>query len=183
MHLIDYEDLVATHLRRNSRLFHELLDILHRVVGSRIKLKDIIRALFKESFAALANATGLTICSGILTVYCSCENSRTSGLSHPTRTAEKESVCKFSASHRIFQRCGESFLSHHSVECQRSIFSCRYLVFHSFLLNCFFYVGFIHFSSSLVDRNLLSESSPPFADKMKNIYVTAKVQKKLISSP
>ncbi len=68
VHLVDDKHLILTHLRRYSCLFHQSLDVLHRVVAGSVELKDVIRALFVERLAAFAFVAGLTFSSRVLAV-------------------------------------------------------------------------------------------------------------------
>jgi hypothetical protein len=66
--LIYDEHLVFAYLRRHPCLLHEFLDVLHRVVASRIKFENIIGPLFIEGLATLTLITGFTVLGGVLTV-------------------------------------------------------------------------------------------------------------------
>ena len=48
VHLIYDEHRVLSRLRRNLHQFHQILDILHPIIGSGIKLMDAIRAAFSK---------------------------------------------------------------------------------------------------------------------------------------
>ena len=101
VHLVDDEHLVASHLRRNTRLLHQRLDVLHRVVRCSIQLKDVQRALLVEGLAAFALAAGFTVGTGMLAVDGLSKNTGTSGLSYTTRATEQISMCQLSALHRV----------------------------------------------------------------------------------
>ena len=95
MHLIDNIYLIFTDLWRDAHLFHQLTDIIHRIVGSGIKFMDIIRPLFVESHTRFAFVAGFTIGSRRHTVDGFGEDSRTSSLSHPARSAKQISMSQF----------------------------------------------------------------------------------------
>jgi hypothetical protein len=90
--------------------------MLNAIVAGSIKLKDIQRALLGKRLTALALATGITIRSRIGTVDYLGKNTRTSSLTHTTRTAEEIRMRKFSACHGILQRGGECLLSNDSIK-------------------------------------------------------------------
>ena len=41
VHLVDDEYLILAYLRRDARLLHQRLDVLHRVVGGSIQFEDV----------------------------------------------------------------------------------------------------------------------------------------------
>ena len=47
MHLVDNIYFILANLWRDAYLFHQLTDIVHRVVGGSIKFMDIIRPLVR----------------------------------------------------------------------------------------------------------------------------------------
>ena len=124
VHLVDDENLVLAHLRRNACLLHERLDMLHRVVAGGIKLEDVVRALFGKSLAALALSACFAVLSGVHTVDGFGKDACASGLAHTARAAEQVGMGKLSALHGVLQSCSKSLLPHHRVERHRAVFAC-----------------------------------------------------------
>ena len=71
MHLVDNIYFILANLWRDAYLFHQLTDIVHRVVGGSIKFMDIIRPLFVESHTRFTFVTGFTIRSRRCLLYTS----------------------------------------------------------------------------------------------------------------
>ena len=124
MYLVDDEHLVLTDLRRDARLLHQHLDVLHGVVRGSIQLEDVIRPLFVEGLAALAVVASFPLLGRRLTVDGLGEDACAGSLSHASRTAEKVGMSQLSALHRILQRGGQRLLSHHRIEGHRPVFAC-----------------------------------------------------------
>ena len=124
VHLVDDEHLVASYLRRDARLLHERLDVLHRVVGGRVEFEDVVRPLFVESLARLTMVAGLAVLGRGEAVDGLGEDAGAGGLSHAARAAEEVGMGQFSAAHGILQRGGERTLSDNRVECHRAVFAC-----------------------------------------------------------
>ena len=134
MHLVDDENLVASHLRRDASLLHQRLDVLYGVVACSVKFEYVVRALLVERLAALALVACLAVGGGAEAVDGFGENACTGGLSHAARTAEEVGMGKLAALHSVLQRGGESRLSHDGVECRRTVFACGNDVFS----HCYF---------------------------------------------
>ena len=152
VHLVDDEHLVFAHLRRYACLFHQCLDVFHRVVAGGVELKDVVGALLVESLATFALVAGFTVFCGAHTVDGFGKDSGAGGFSHTSRSAEQVGVCQFAAHHRILQCCGECRLSHHRVERHGAVFACR---------NDIFFHGSITF---FVDGG--DQCSPPYGLQM-----------------
>ena len=133
VHLVDDKHLIATHLRRYSRLFHQRFDVLHRVVAGRIKLEYVVRTLLIESLTAFTGIAGLAVFARIFTVNGLRKDASTSGFPYTSRATEQVSMRQFPAFYRILQRCCERMLAHNGVESHRAILPCRYnIIFHFF---------------------------------------------------
>jgi len=128
VHLVDDEYLVPAGLRRNLCLFHQGLDVFHRIVARCVKLKDVHRASVVERAAALALIASLSVGRGVLAIDGLGEDAGTGSLAHSARPAEEISMGQFPASDSILQRCGQGFLPHHGAKGHRTVFSGRYYV-------------------------------------------------------
>ena len=129
VYLIDDEDLVASYLWRNSRLFHQRLDVLDRVVAGSVQFEDVVTASFGERLAAFAFITGLTVGRRVFAVDGFCKDAGAGGLSHPPWPAEKISMGQLSAFHGILQRGGQRLLSHDRIEGHRAVLARRDNIF------------------------------------------------------
>ena len=129
VHLVDDKHLILTHLRRYSCLFHQSLDVLHRVIAGSVEFKDVIRALFVERLAAFAFVAGLTFSSRVLAVDGLGKDTCACSLAHAPWSAEQVGMSQLPALHRVFQRSGKSRLSHNRVEGHRSVFARRNNIF------------------------------------------------------
>ena len=125
VNLVDDEHLVLADLRRNPHLLDEHADVLHRVVRSRVKLVDVVRASLVERLARLALAARLPVRLGIEAVDGLREDAGTGRLAHATRTAEQIRMRQPSALDGILQRHRQRTLSHHRVERHRAVLPCR----------------------------------------------------------
>ena len=124
VHLVDDEHLVASYLRRNARLLHERLDVLHRVVRGGVEFEDVVRPLFVEGLTRLAVVASLALVGRRQTVDGLGEDAGTSGLANASRSAEQVGMGELSTAHSILQRCGERRLSDDAVEGHRAVFTC-----------------------------------------------------------
>ena len=70
-------------------MLHQRLDVLHTVVGCRVKFEDIERPSLVEGAATLALSAGIAGGSGAEAVYYFCEDARTGGLAHAARATEE----------------------------------------------------------------------------------------------
>ena len=124
MHLVDDKHLVFSCLRWYMRLLHQIFDLLYTIVGGSIQFEDVQRTSFCKCLTAFALSTGISCSSWCKTVYHLCKDAGTGSLSYSARSAEQVCMSQFPATHSILQRCGQRTLSHHAIECQRTIFSC-----------------------------------------------------------
>ena len=131
VHLVDDKDLVLTHLRRDARLLHQRLDVLHRVVGGGVEFEDVQRTLLIKRLARLTLVASLALGRRVLTVDGLGKDTGTGGLAHASWSAEQIGMSQFAALHSILQRGGQCRLAHHRVERHGTVFSCRYDIFHT----------------------------------------------------
>ena len=129
VNLINDKHLVLANLRRDARLLHQRLDVLHAIVGCSIELKDVKRALFVECLTAFTLSTSLTILRGRHTVDGLRKDACTGSLTHTAWSAEEVGMSQLSALHGILQRGCQRLLSYHCVEGDRAIFTGRNNIF------------------------------------------------------
>ena len=113
MHLVDDIYFILADLGRNAYLFHQLADVVYRVIGCGIKFVDIVLTLFVERHARFALIASLAIGGGRHTVNRFGKDTRASSLSYPTLPAEQISMSEFLSGNRIFQRSGQCPLTYH----------------------------------------------------------------------
>ncbi len=136
MHLVDYIDAVFSHLRGNSHLVHQVLDVLNTVVGGGIKLVDAVGTAFSEGFAGLALAARLHIRGRVGAVYHLREDAGRGGFAHSARAAEEVGVRKLSPQNGVFEGAGYVVLADERAEIVRAIFASRNdVLFHIYFLN------------------------------------------------
>ena len=123
VYLVDDKHLVLAYLRRDARLFHQRLDVLHGIVGGGIKLENIEGTLFVERLTGFTMAAGLTFGCRSQAVDGFGENTGTGCLSDTTWTAEQVGMGQFPASYGVFQCCGQCLLSHYGVKRGGAVFS------------------------------------------------------------
>ena len=134
VNLINDKHLVLANLRRDARLLHQRLDVLHAVVRGSIELKDVKRALFVERLTRLTLSASLTVLRGRHTVDGLRKDACAGGLTHTTRSAEEVGMSQFSALDGVLQRRGQCLLSHHRVKRRWPVFSGRNnIFFHNIL--------------------------------------------------
>ena len=132
MYLINNIHFVFTYLRRDAYLFHQLSNIIYRIIRSRIQFMNIVRALFIESHARLTRIASFSIRCGCHTVDCLGKDTCASRLSHPPRSAKQIGVSQFLCGNGILQRSGQCPLSHHRFKSGWTIFTGRYnIIFHT----------------------------------------------------
>ena len=136
VHLVDDEDLVLAYLRRNARLLHQGLDVLHRIVGGSIQLEDVQGTLLVERLTALALITRLTIGRRVLAVDGFGKDAGTGGLSHTTGSAEQIGMGQFARLYGILQCRCQGCLSYDRIKRHRSVFSCRNDIFFHWFKIC-----------------------------------------------
>ena len=127
MDLVDDKDLVASHLRGDAGLLHELLDLIDTIVGRGIELEDVEGAALLKSLATLAGATGLAVVGGVLAVDGLGEDACTGGLS--ARTAEEVGVGQFARLDRIAESGGQRVLADDVGKLHRTVFARRNYIF------------------------------------------------------
>ena len=106
MYLVDDKHLIASDLRRDTCLLHNLLDMLHRVVARCVEFEDVERALVVERLAALTFIASLSIGCGVLAVDCLGKNTCASGFSHSARPAEQVGMSQLATLDGILDCCG-----------------------------------------------------------------------------
>ena len=62
--LVDDEDAVTAHLRRNIDLLCDLADVVDRIVGSRVEFYKVERIAHLDGLAGRALSAGFTLCVG-----------------------------------------------------------------------------------------------------------------------
>lgn len=82
VNLIDDIHLVFAKLRRITHLLYQSPDVIHRIVGSCIKLVYIQRIAGIERNTGSTNITSLYIRRNVLAIYCLRKNSRGGGFSN-----------------------------------------------------------------------------------------------------
>jgi len=131
VHLVDDIHLVFPHLRRYPHLVDEGADVVNTAVGSRIELKDVERSVVVEAHARLALVARLHVGGGMQTIDGLRHDASACGLTHTSRSAEKESLRKGVVAYGVLQRRGDSMLTHDAFKRRRPVFSCRYdKIFH-----------------------------------------------------
>ena len=108
VHLVDDVHLVFALLRRDPDLVHNAADVLHLVVGGRVKLKHVER---HRLLLTVKPIDGLG------------EDARRGGLPHPTRTAEKVGLSDLARGDALLQGLGDAGLPHHRVPGLGTVFS------------------------------------------------------------
>ena len=110
MDLINNINLVLACLRGNAYLIYQTSDIVHRVVGSRIKFKNIEGKILIFPFRPiLVDLFG--------------QNTGTGGFAHTSWTAEQQGLGQMVVLDGIEQGIGNGRLAHNILECLGSIFS------------------------------------------------------------
>ena len=61
VHLVNDENFVFSDLRRDARLFHQRLDVFHRVVRRGVEFENVVRSLFVERLTRLTLVAGLAL--------------------------------------------------------------------------------------------------------------------------
>ena len=125
VHLIDDIDAVLAYLRGYAHLLNESAYVLDGVVARRIQLVDIETALLIESHATFTLIAGIVLRRRVETVDCFCEDTCTSGFTHPSRAAEEIGMRKPVGADGIAQRVSECRLPYHRAKCSRTILACR----------------------------------------------------------
>ena len=100
VHLVDDVHLVFALLRRDANLIHDAADVLHLVVGGRVKLKHVERHRLVLHVKPI-DGTG--------------KNPRRRGLPHPARPAEQIGLCNLPRRNALLQRLRDARLPHHGI--------------------------------------------------------------------
>ena len=135
VYLVDDVDAVLAHLRRHPHLIHQVLDVLHTVVGGGIKLMNTVGTSLGERTAGLALSARFHIRRWVGAVYHFCEDSCRRGLAHTPRAAEKVGMRKLSTKNRVLERPRDVILPDERSEILRPILPCRddillFVLFH-----------------------------------------------------
>ena len=131
VYLVNDIHFILTYLWRNTHLFHQLANIVYRVVGRRIQFMNVVRALLVESDTRLTFVAGFAICRKIHTVDGLGKNTCTSSFTHSARSAEQISMRQFLGGDSIFQCSGQCPLPHDRLKGGRTILTGGYdIVFH-----------------------------------------------------
>ncbi len=104
VHLVDDEDAVTPHLRRDVHLVCEVAYVVHAVVGGGVELDDVERGASFYVAACLALAACLAICRGVKAVDGLGEDTRARSLAHPARPAEQVRLRQAPRADGILQR-------------------------------------------------------------------------------
>ena len=121
MHLIDDIDRVLADLRRDTYLVDERADILYGVVGRRIEFVNIKRPLLIECLARLAFIASIETILRIEAVDGFGKDTRASGLSYSSRSAEQICMRQVILTYRILQRLCERLLTDYRFKSLRPI--------------------------------------------------------------
>src|SRR5690554_5003312 len=121
VNLINDIDFVIALLRRIPHLVHQCTDIIYRVVGSRIQLIDVKRAVGIECLAGIADIAGFYVLGQVFTIDGFCENSRAGSLPYPPGTTKKKGLGKVVILDCILQGGGNMLLPHHAFKIRRPI--------------------------------------------------------------
>jgi len=89
MHLVDDVNTVVSYLWGYPYLVDQQPDIIYRIVGSSIKLMDIIGAVGIEGSAGFTDVAGFMLRSQVTAIDGFGKNAGTGGLSDTPRSAEK----------------------------------------------------------------------------------------------
>ena len=134
--LIDDEDLVFSYLWRNLHLIDQFADVIDRVVRRRIELIYVVAALLLERLTALAFVASLPIGRAVFAVDGLGKDTCTRRLTHATRSAEEVGMSQLATGYCILQGLHQGFLSHHSLEGGRTVFSRRNdIICHKTIIN------------------------------------------------
>ena len=87
MDLVDDVHLVGSHLGRKANLVDELPDVVDRIVGCGVKLKNV---------EAVVEAL-----TSVYLIDSACQNSRTGRLAHPARPSKQQRLGEASTDHLV----------------------------------------------------------------------------------
>ena len=121
MDLVDDVDAVTAYLRRDTDLFGQRTNIVHRVVRCGVQFVNIERAALVERPARLALVAGLAVGGRIEAVDRLGENARAGRFADAARTAEQVSVGQLPARDRVAQRRCDMRLPDDRRECRGTV--------------------------------------------------------------
>ena len=124
MHLVYDVNAVLSHLRRNLHLVHQVLDVIHTVVGRGVQFVNTIGPPLLEGPAGLTLTARLHIRRRIGAVDGLCEYPGRGRLPHSARPAEQVGVRQFPPDDGVLQGLGDVVLTDKGLERVRTIFSC-----------------------------------------------------------
>ncbi len=131
--LVDDEDAVTAHLRRDIDLLCDLADVVDRIVGSRVEFHKVERIAHLDGLAGRALSAGFTLCVGREAVDGFGEDARAGCLAHSTRTAKQICLSQTSGLNRILQRGCQILLTDYAAESGRAVFPrTDYVITHVF---------------------------------------------------
>ena len=122
--LVDDIDFVLSDLRRDAHLLHQVSDVIHRVVGCRVKLVDVERGVVVERLARFALVAGLHVLCGMQAVDGLRHDTGTGGLAYASGTAKQERLCECVVADGILQCRGDGLLPDYGVKGRRPVFPC-----------------------------------------------------------
>jgi len=125
MNLIDNIYLIIAGLGRVPHLIYEVPDIIHRIVGSGIKLMDVKGTLGIERSAGITVVAGFTVWRSVLAVDGLGENPGTGGFAHAPGTTKKKCLGKMTVPDRVFEGGGNMLLPHHTFKVGGPVFPGR----------------------------------------------------------
>ena len=125
VNLIDNIDFIFARLRRNTHLFDQCPNIIHRIIRGGIQFVDIERTLFIKRTARFAFIASLAFGIKIRTVDGFGKNSGTSRFTHATRSAKQVGMSQLTSQDSILQGGSKRPLSHYRFESRRAILQCR----------------------------------------------------------
>ena len=97
--------------------------MLNAVITGGVEFEDVERTLLVECLARLTLSASLSVGSGCHAVDGFGEDTRTSGLSNTTWSAEQVGMSQLSALYGILQGGGKRLLTYDGIERHRTVFS------------------------------------------------------------
>ena len=121
--LIDDVHAVLPDLRRNLHLVHQVLYVIHTIVGGGVQFMNTIGSAFLKRAAGLALAARIHLRRRIGAIDGFREYSGRGRLTHSARAAEKIGVGQLASDYGIFQGLGYVVLTDQGLKRVRTIFS------------------------------------------------------------
>ena len=121
--LIDDVHAVLPDLRRNLHLVHQVLYVIHTIVGGGVQFMNTIGSAFLKRAAGLALAARIHLRRRIGAIDGFREYSCRGRLTHSARAAEKIGVGQLASDYGIFQGLGYVVLTDQGLKRVRTIFS------------------------------------------------------------